>query len=124
MKREFSIWIVVVTTTILVALATVLAQNSKTTGKKPEPQGTAQGNTGQTVPQGKSVIGHLESRDRIITVNQGTKGPLYTITTKEGKVLASKMDEKSLQAKYPDLYHQVKDGVAGNDARLDKAPRK
>jgi|WetSurMetagenome_2_1015567.scaffolds.fasta_scaffold441910_1 hypothetical protein len=123
MKKEFSIGIVVVVMTILAALATVLAQNSKA-GKKTGTEGTAQGNIGQAAPKGATVIGHLESKDRVITVSQGTKGPLYTITTKEGKVLASKMDEKSLQAKYPDLYHQVKDGVAGNDARLDAPPRR
>jgi hypothetical protein len=62
MKKEFSIWIVVVAITILAALATVLAQNSQT-GKKTETGGTAQGNSGQAALKGASVIGHLESKD-------------------------------------------------------------
>jgi hypothetical protein len=102
---------------ILMTAGTAPAQSHKTS-ERSETKATAQKKNGQTVPKGASVIGHLESRDRIITVSKGPKGPLYTITTKDGKILATRIDEKSLQAKYPDLYHQVKTGIAGNDARL------
>jgi hypothetical protein len=72
----------------------------------------------QTTPKGKLVIGHLHFKDKIVTVSRGPKGTLYTITTKDGKTLATKLEEKDLQAQYPDVYHQIKSGVAGNDAAL------
>jgi hypothetical protein len=117
MKRVFLVGSLFVVATVLTTLGTAPAQSHKTSDI-PGTKSTAQKKSGQTVPQGASVIGHLESKDRIITVSKGPKGPLYTITTKDGKILATKIDEKSLQAKYPDLYHQVKTGIAGNDARL------
>ena len=102
---------------ILMTAGTTPAQSHKTS-ESSETKTTAQKKNGQAAPQGASVIGHLESRDRIITVSKGPKGPLFTITTKDGKILATRIDEKRLQAKYPDLFHQVKTGIAGNDARL------
>ena len=66
----------------------------------------------------QAVIGHLQSRNRIVTVTRGPKGVFYTIKTKDGKTLATKLGEKDLQAKYPDVYYQIKSGVAANDATL------
>ncbi len=65
-----------------------------------------------------NVIGYLHTRDRIVTIVRGPNGIVYTIKTKTGKTLATKIREKDLQAKYPDVYRQVKDGLAGNDATL------
>ncbi len=64
------------------------------------------------------VIGYLESRDKIVTIFKGPNGAVYTIKTKDGKTLDTKLSEKNLQAKYPTLYNQVKHGLAGNDATL------
>lgn len=66
------------------------------------------------------VIGYLQSRDNIVTISRGPKGTVYTIKSKDGKTLASKLSEKELQAKYPAVYDQVKHGLAGNDATLRK----
>jgi hypothetical protein len=74
---------------------------------------------GQQSPAAKDVVlGYLESRDRIVTLLRGTKGTIYTIKTKDGKTLATKLQEKDFQAQYPQLYDQIKYGVAGNDATL------
>ena len=94
-----------------------LAQNQKDS-EKSKTNAAVQGKNGQSAPSGAPVIGHLESRDRIITITKGPKGPLYTVKTKDGKIIAKKIDEKNLQAKYPDIYHQIKSGVAANDATL------
>lgn len=67
-----------------------------------------------------SVIGHLEKRGAIITIYAGYDGPLYTITKKDGTVVAHKINEKQLQAKHPELYRDLKTGIADNDASLIK----
>ena len=64
------------------------------------------------------VIGHLEKRGQVITIYAGEKGPLYTVKTKEGKIIAEKIDDTQLQARLPDLYRDLKSAVAGNDASL------
>ena len=64
------------------------------------------------------VIGHLEKSGQIITIYAGEKGPLYTVKTKEGKIIAEKIDDTQLQARLPDLYRDLKSAVAGNDASL------
>jgi hypothetical protein len=117
MKRAFYLASILAAFSVLTMVNAALAQNQKGS-ESSETRTAVQKKNGQTVPKGASVIGHLESRDRIITVSKGPKGPLYTIKTKDGKILATRIDEKSLQAKYPDIYHQVKTGIAGNDARL------
>jgi hypothetical protein len=109
---------------LCVCVALVMADRSFAQGgnqKSGEPTKAKVGDekTGQqTSPKSKTVIGHLHSRDRIVTVTQGPRGAVYTIKTKDGKILATKLEEKDLQAKYPDIYHQIKSGVAGNDATL------
>ncbi len=101
----------------LTLAGSTLARNQKST----ESSGTSvqkQKKSEQTEPNRAVVIGHLKSKDRIITVTKGPKGPLYTIKSKEGKILETKIDDKSLQAKYPDIYHQIKSGIAADDARI------
>jgi hypothetical protein len=66
------------------------------------------------------VIGHLQTRDRVVTIGRGPEGPVYTIKNKKGKVLAENIGEKNLKAKFPSIYSQVKDGFASNDARLQR----
>ena len=75
----------------------------------------------QNAPAGKYVVlGSLQSRDKIVTISQGPKGIVYTVQNKDGKILANRLKEKDLQAKYPAVYNQVKSGLAGNDATLRK----
>jgi hypothetical protein len=64
------------------------------------------------------VIGHLERREVKITIYTGNNGPLYSIMNKDGAVLADKINDQQLQAKYPELYRDLKTGIAGNDASL------
>jgi len=64
------------------------------------------------------VIGHLQTRDRVVTISKGQKGIAYTVKTRDGKTLDANLNEKNFQAKYQSLYDQIKDGRAGNDATL------
>jgi len=67
------------------------------------------------------VLGHLQTRDRVVTIGRGETGTTYTVKTKDGTILDSNLDDKKFQARYPSLYDQVKDGRAGNDATLRKS---
>jgi len=73
---------------------------------------------GQDRGKEDNVIGYLYTRDKIISIVRNPSGIVYTIKSKSGKTLATKVREKDLQAKFPDVYRQVKDGLAGNDATL------
>lgn len=66
------------------------------------------------------IIGHLGKRDTIITIYAGQEGCLYTVKKKDGTVVAEKIDDKQLQAKHPDIYRDLKTGIAGSDASLMK----
>ena len=88
-------------------------------GDKPVKSQAGQQNKRQQTPAQKYVvIGSLQSRDKVVTISQGPKGIVYTIKTKDGKTVAKELNEKDLQAKYPGIYHQVKSGLAANDATL------
>jgi hypothetical protein len=64
------------------------------------------------------VIGSLEFRNKIVTILSGPNGPVYTVTTSDGTTVARHLRVDQFQAKFPDLYEHMKNGVAGNDARL------
>ncbi|HHY84585.1 MAG TPA: hypothetical protein GYA07_03485 [Verrucomicrobia bacterium] len=66
------------------------------------------------------VIGHLEKRDHLITVKSGPKGPVYTVATKDGKVLMESASKEQLRAQAPELYQMITDAVA-LDARVNSA---
>jgi len=72
----------------------------------------------QVTDKNSTVIGYMQSRDRIVTISTGPKGTVYTIKNKDGKALAENISEKDLQEKYPSVYSQVKYGLVGNDATL------
>ncbi len=63
------------------------------------------------------VIGHLEKNDRTITIKSGPKGPLYTVKTKDGKVLFENLSAEQLRAQAPDLHEFIKNAVAGSSAK-------
>ena len=64
------------------------------------------------------VIGHLKMRDKLITIRTGSVGPLYTVKSEDGKVLAVDLDSAELSARFPELKDVVERGFAdwaGND---------
>ena len=103
----------------LIIAGVSLAQGEKPKAIKPAESGASTQEKGQGPSAEKGmVIVSLESRDKKITVIRGSKGTVYTISTKDGKPLAANISEGDLKAKYPDLYKQIKHGLAGNDATL------
>jgi len=65
-----------------------------------------------------AVIGHLQTIDKFITIRTGPDGPLYTVKSDSGKVLAVDLSIRELSAKFPELEAVVEKGVA-NWAGMD-----
>jgi len=88
----------------LICLASIAATGSYAEEKRP-----------QASPQKAVVIGHLQMRDKVVTISKGEKGAIYTVKTKDGKLLDENLSEKNFQAKYPSLYDRLQDGRAGEN---------
>jgi|WetSurMetagenome_2_1015567.scaffolds.fasta_scaffold107142_2 hypothetical protein len=69
----------------------------------------------QVSPRKEVVIGHLQMRDKVVTISKGEKGTVYTVKNKDGKLLDENLNEKNFQAKYPVLYDRLQDGRAGEN---------
>ncbi len=59
-----------------------------------------------------SVIGHLKTRDQVITITAGPDGPLYTIKSKEGELIASNLSGEELASRFPDLHEKIEKSLA------------
>ena len=75
------------------------------------------------------IIGHIEKRDRTITIKAGPKETIYSVKSADGKVLCNNLTLEQLQAQSPELHEFVKTAVAGNisngasaDARIRIVP--
>lgn len=66
------------------------------------------------------VIGHLEHRDRIVTIKTGEQGTVYSVQTKDGKILFENLTAEQLQDKSPEIHGFIKAAEAGS-ADLDPA---
>ena len=63
-------------------------------------------------PSKGSVIGHLETRDQVITIAAGPDGPLYTIKSKEGQLIALNLSGKELATRFPALHEKIEKSLA------------
>ena len=59
------------------------------------------------------VIGHLETRDKIVTIQSGAAGLRYLVKTKDGKILHENLSEEQLEAQAPEIHELIKTSVAG-----------
>jgi hypothetical protein len=76
-----------------------------------------------------TVIGTMQSRDKIVTVKTGSAGIVYSIATKDGQRLYENISAEKLKAEAPALHDFIESGTAGYaglymekpliDARLD-----
>jgi len=63
------------------------------------------------------VIGYLEKRSCVITIKSSPHGTVYSVATKDGKVLHENVSAEQLKAQAPEIYEVIKTGNA-NDASL------
>jgi L-ascorbate metabolism protein UlaG (beta-lactamase superfamily) len=86
-----------------------------------ESQSSASGSRKSQHDDKLTVIGYLEKNDRVITIKSGPQGPLYSVKTKDGKVLFEDVSAEQLKAQSPEIHDLLKTGLA-NDARLLRQP--
>jgi hypothetical protein len=60
------------------------------------------------------VIVKLETRNEVVSIISGHEGLIYTVTTKDGRILGQNLYEQELQSKLPDIYHLLKKSYAVN----------
>ena len=63
------------------------------------------------------VIGHLETRDKVVTIQSGPNGLLYLVKTKDGKILHENLSEEQLKAQAPEIHELIKTSVAGASSK-------
>lgn len=64
------------------------------------------------------VVGTLKTRDYLISIVASAKGPLYSVSSHNGKVLEENLDEFELSSAYPELAKMIQRGFAADDASL------
>jgi hypothetical protein len=105
---------------LIVSLILIVAGGVLGQKEEPKKAESTDVQTDKQAPVKEVNMGYLRTRDKIVMISRGTRGSLYTVKNKDGKVLASKINERAFEEKYPVLFHQVKYGLAGNDATLRK----
>lgn len=58
------------------------------------------------------VIVILETRNEVVSIISGHEGLIYTVTTKDGRIVGQNLYEQELQSKLPDIYHFLKTSYA------------
>jgi hypothetical protein len=61
------------------------------------------------------VIVSLGTRNEVVSIMSGYQGPVYTVTTKDGRILGKQLTEQELQVKLPNIYHFVKTSYADGE---------
>ena len=58
------------------------------------------------------VILYLEMRNEVVSIMSGYEGAVYTVTTKDGRILGKQLSEQELQVKLPNIYRFLKTSYA------------
>jgi len=69
---------------------------------------------GKAQPGQLAVIGYLEKRDHVIAIKSGPQGPVYSVMTKDGKILFEDVSAEQLKAQAPEIHDLIKTGIAGD----------
>ena len=59
------------------------------------------------------VIGHLEHRDRLVTVKSGAAGTVFSGRSKDGKILFENLTAEQLKVQSPDIHDFIDAATAG-----------
>jgi hypothetical protein len=62
-------------------------------------------------------IVHLQTQDKLVTVQSGPDGLVYLVQTKDGKVLHENLSEDQLKAQAPEIHELIKTAVAGSGSK-------
>jgi hypothetical protein len=83
----------------------VKREKSQPTATAPETKAPQIPKTPETGPF--VVIGHLQHRDRIVTVKSGNQGPVYSVSTADGKTLFENLTAEQLKTESPEIYNVI-----------------
>ncbi len=61
------------------------------------------------------VIVYLETRNEVVSIMSGYQGAVYTVTTRDGRIIGKNLSEQELQLKLPNIYHFVKTSYADGE---------
>lgn len=61
------------------------------------------------------VIVYLKMRNEVVSIMSGYEGPVYTVTTKDGRILGKDLSERELQEKLPNIYRFLKTSYADGE---------
>jgi hypothetical protein len=111
--------------TLAAGTGVLLPQQKSATPAQPKPATSSKPSAKTNSVADFPIIGHIEKRDRTITIKSGPKGTIYSVKSADGKVLCDNLTLAQLRAQSPELHEFVKTAVAGNisngasaDARL------
>ena len=118
--------IVVGTAAVLAGVAVLAAVRARTRPTSPATRTTVSVAKEEQAPANtprESVdlipIVHLETQDKLVTVQSGPGGLVYLVQTKDGKVLHENLSEEQLKAQAPEIHELIKTAVAGNGSKDD-----
>ena len=61
------------------------------------------------------MIVYLKTRNEVVSIMSGYEGAVYTVTTKDGRILGRHFTEQELQVKLPNIYHFLKTSYADDE---------
>lgn len=61
------------------------------------------------------VIVYLKTRNEVVSIMSGYQGAVYTVTTKDGRILGRHLTEQELQVKLPNIYQFLKTSYADDE---------
>jgi len=64
-----------------------------------------------------SPIVHLETHDKLVTVQSGPRGLVYLVKSRDGKVLHENLSEEQLKAQAPEIHELIKTAVTENGGK-------
>ena len=73
----------------------------------PATQFTPAAETGQYV-----VIGHLQHRERVVTIKSGDQGTVYSVQNNDGKILYDNLTATQLQTQAPEIHDFIEGATA------------
>jgi hypothetical protein len=82
--------------------------------QKPQPPASA---SSAQIPTGETgpfvVIGHLEHRDRVVTIKSGAQGLVYSVRERDGKILFENLTAAQLKTQSPEIHSFIEAAAAG-----------
>ena len=115
--------------TLAAGTGSLLSQQKSPTPDQTKPTAPLRASATTNTTADFPIIGHIEKRDRTITIKAGPKETIYSVKSAGGKVICNNLTLEQLRAQSPELHDFVKTAVAGNvsngpsaDARIRIVP--